>query len=953
MRKKVQTIILQKTGGTVEYQTVDLSIFPIIHAVIHQTSISIPEKGEGTIKTLNIIPKLLPLFIGKFLIDEIQIESPDIKMVMPRSSEQSNEAKKPFNLDTFKDTVICMLYPLATELPEFQITMKDGGFNLIEEDVTVFTFGDVQAEIGCYSKEIDIKMNGTSNICEDISVIASFGQKDLKGKGEIELRHFQPQVLINRFMPNAAYRITKLIDKVSVHFKTDVPNDLQVDIDRINVSGDYDGIPFPIQINEGRVNYDGEKIGLLNVGGSFGGSSFSELTARISLGEDASIEIQSGRILVLLKELYPWVSSFEKMDKGLKDVKTVSGILQVSSLKLHGPLTMPETWSIETTGEVENLIVDTTLFPEPIEIEEGKLQAVENKVLLTDAKVNAGDSSLRISATVNHNMSELVKADIGFDGEMGKESMKWIEGLVMLSPEFHIRPPLSIPKAHLTWKKDSGISFISNLAFQDGPGISLDMFLNTEGLKINNILIQGAETNASFACGLKEDVIDFSFTGNLSHTTTDKIFLNTPFSKEWMRGDFQAHILLNQLKHSTFKGTLEGGDLSCPRIQKIPLNINDISLRADNKSVRIDSLILTWQENHLSVDGDVNISENGFLFDLAMSADGLDWDTIRKTLNIGDKEQDKNVAEEKHFWDIPVKGTLRLDAESFTFNQYTWDPVQADISFDPDCISVQVTDANFCGIFCPGVVEVTPQDISLDFQLLSHNQNLGTLIKCFGSKEGLITGKLDFEAQVMARGASEELGKLIQGDFEITAREGKYNGFGLLAKILSFLNPTEIFRGKLRDLTKKGFPYKSMVANGQIQNGILVIDAYALDAPSMGVTGHGTVDLFAKELDIELLVSPFNTADFVIKKTPIISGILGGTLVSIPIQVKGDLKSPKISYLSPSSVSKKLLNITKGVFKTPVKIIKPVIPGNGKNGSNSVNDRKKKIEKVKSGDAAL
>ena len=98
-----------------------------------------------------------------------------------------------------------------------------------------------------------------------------------------------------------------------------------------------------------------------------------------------------------------------------------------------------------------------------------------------------------------------------------------------------------------------------------------------------------------------------------------------------------------------------------------------------------------------------------------------------------------------------MKGILTLDAESFTFGKYTLNPVQADISFDHDCISVQVTNANVCGISCPGVLKVTPQDISLDFQLLSHNQELVTPIKCFGSKEGLITGILDFEAQVMAR----------------------------------------------------------------------------------------------------------------------------------------------------------------------------------------------------------
>ena len=1182
MREKIQTIVSQETGGKVEYETIDLSIFPIIHAVIHQASISLPGKGTGTIKSLSIHPKILPLFIGKLLIDEIQINTPDIKMIMPRSSEQSNEAKEPFNLDTFKDTVTGMLSPLAAELPKLHFTIKDGGLNLIEEDETVFILSDIQVEIGSLSKDIEIKMSGTSNICEDISVIASFGQKDLKGKGEIELSHFQPQTLINRFLPDAAYRITKPIDKVSVDLKIDGPNDLQVglksslpylelhkgdtqsvikcknlegylhleedkttvslteldlehphlnimgelvvdhetqqinleltgsdidihtvreealafagdnevvkiifqilkggrlsdmvitsqgrsfgdlgnmenlvikgniregnilipgpdfvlenvtgdlvveqgtlegtkidakledaygqegrlsmglegqdapfhvetsitadagqipqllkrlignetflsqiervvnvkgvvkgtlvlggrldaikeevDINEINVTADYDGVPFPLQINDGSFHYNMENISMINLGGIFGSSSFSELTARISLGEDARVEIQSGRVLAFLKEIYPWISSFEKVDKGLKDVKTVSGILQVSSLKLQGLLTMPETFKIEATGDVNDLIVDTTLFPEPIEVKEGNLKVVENKVLLSNAKVNAGDISLRTSVTINHNMSELVKADIGFQGEMGKESMKWIEDRFKLSSEFRIRPPLSIPEAHLTWEKGSGISFVSNLTLQDGPGFSLDMFLNPEGLEINNLLIQDDESNASFAFVLKEEVINFSFTGNLTHTTTEKIFLNFPISKAWIKGDFQAHILLDQLKHSTFKGILEGKNLSFPWIQKIPLNISNISLHADNKSVRVDSLILTCQENHLSVNGDVNISENGFLFDLDMSADGLDWNTIRKALNIGDKEQDNNAGEEKRFWNIPVKGILRLDAESFTFDQYIWNPVQANISFDPDCISVQVTDANLCGISCPGVMKVTPQNVSLDFQLLSHNQELGTTIKCLGDKKGLITGKFDLEAQVTARGANEELVKSLHGNFGGIVKNGRISRFGLLAKIFSFLNLTETFRGKLPGLTKKGFSYKSITVNGELQNGILMINEYAMDAPSMGVTCDGTFDLTEKKVDLKVLVSPFKTVDFVVKKTPIIRGLLGGTLVSIPVKVQGDIENPKISYLSPTSVGKKLLNTTKRALKAPVKIIKPVIPSRKNNGSNS------------------
>ena len=83
-------------------------------------------------------------------------------------------------------------------------------------------------------------------------------------------------------------------------------------------------------------------------------------------------------------------------------------------------------------------------------------------------------------------------------------------------------------------------------------------------------------------------------------------------------------------------------------------------------------------------------------------------------------------------------------------------------------------------------------------------------------------------------------------------------------------------------------------------------------------------------------MSPFKAVDFVVKKTPLINGLLGGTLVSIPVKVKGDIENPNISFLSSMSVGKKLLDTTKRTLKAPLKIFKPVIPARRKNGSNSV-----------------
>jgi hypothetical protein len=70
-------------------------------------------------------------------------------------------------------------------------------------------------------------------------------------------------------------------------------------------------------------------------------------------------------------------------------------------------------------------------------------------------------------------------------------------------------------------------------------------------------------------------------------------------------------------------------------------------------------------------------------------------------------------------------------------------------------------------------------------------------------------------------------------------------------------------------------------------------------------------------------VAPLKTVDSVVKKIPIVGGILGGTLVSIPVRATGDLTDPKVSALSASGVGSELLGIMKRAFKLPFKVIEP------------------------------
>jgi hypothetical protein len=85
------------------------------------------------------------------------------------------------------------------------------------------------------------------------------------------------------------------------------------------------------------------------------------------------------------------------------------------------------------------------------------------------------------------------------------------------------------------------------------------------------------------------------------------------------------------------------------------------------------------------------------------------------------------------------------------------------------------------------------------------------------------------------------------------------------------------------------------------------------------------VDLIRRTIDGRLLVAPFRTMDRIVSFIPVVRTVMGGNLVSVPIQVTGPLDDPKLSPLAPSAVGKSLVDMMTRTFRMPVQIFDPLI----------------------------
>ncbi len=702
----------------------------------------------------------------------------------------------------------------------------------------------------------------------------------------------------------------------------------RVDVSEFNLSARYERLPYHLAIESGQLFYDVDRIHVKDLSGRLGKSSFSDLTAQVGLKGARSVEVLSAKSTVLLDEIYTWLSSLEGFKSALKDLKSVQGTIALSTVNLKFPLVKPQKMRFRVRGTVKDLAMDSTLLPGPVAVTGGDFEATPEAISIRDAPVRTSDSTLRIGAVLNRPLEGLQKVDVRLGGNMGPEATEWVSDLIGLPPRLRIRSPLSFSGAHVGWDRNGRISFSGSLVPKGGPKITIDMLHSPTELTIRNVSIRDEVSHATFGLRLKEREFHLNFKGDLEKTTLDRLLVKNQILTGAIKGDFEAHILLDNPMRSTAHGKLRGVGLGYPVKLKVPVVIEDVSLEARKNKLNVESAILTWGENHLNLDGNVGCSEGDFLIDMSLSADGFEWENAKEIWEEEDKKSD--LKQEDDIRTPPLKGILRVRSQYFEHGKFTWRPFHADITFRQDGIKVAVTEANLCGIATRGTLDVFPQKLKLAFQPVSRSQDLDPTLACLWDKEGFISGNFDLQGEFNAQGKKEDLTQSLGGNFDFLARDGRIFRLKLLSRIIGYINLTEVFRAKFPDLGKEGLAYDSITIKGDLQGGKFILKEAILDSSTVEIVGQGEIDLTTEKMDLKLLVAPLKTVDSVVKKSPGVRGILGGTLVSIPVRVTGDVTNPKVGTLSPSGVGSDLMRYLNKTVRIPFKVVEPLRRGREK-----------------------
>ncbi len=269
---------------------------------------------------------------------------------------------------------------------------------------------------------------------------------------------------------------------------------------------------------------------------------------------------------------------------------------------------------------------------------------------------------------------------------------------------------------------------------------------------------------------------------------------------------------------------------------------------------------------------------------------------------------------------------IKADITRLIWKDFVWEPVKGVISFDHNRTNFKLIGTKLCGITAVGVFSFSGDEIYLDLSLYGQNLDAAPSYTCLTNGQSKLTGNLNFSSKITARGQLKELVGKLHGPLNMTFSNGIIKQNKFLARTLEVLNFTQIVKGRLPDLDTNGLTYSNMALQGEFKNGDLSFQKIYMDGDTLGLVGNGEIHLEKKTLDIQLLAAPFRTADTIVSHIPGINYLMGGTLITIPVSIKGPLDDPKAIVMSPSAVGSSLYNLAKRTLKSPFKLLEKINP---------------------------
>ena len=677
----------------------------------------------------------------------------------------------------------------------------------------------------------------------------------------------------------------------------------------------YAAVPYAVSLKGGRFNYDNGKIEAEGLEGAIGHSSFSGLTGSVRADRSGQLNIKSASLQLDLQETEVLLRKVETLQAKLGPDSAARGKISFTLLSLNGPLDDPSRWDFTGRGKVDGILIKHAQLPAAVAITEGTFDASHEKLMFADAKVALLDASLSAGGVVENWRKAPLRLEATVSGVTGEKMLEWVRRRMEIPADYMLRSPLEFPAGRVSWRDDGEFSFNGKLTVAHGPRLSIDMARNLRSFTIKELLIDDAGRSARATFESDRDKWGLGFRGTLNQQTLDKVFLTAPMPVGLLQGDFAVNVFSKPPYRLTARGTLAGKDI-VSRLKGEDAVIEQFVMQGDQAGLNIRSADLRWRRSRISLSGKLAAAQESLQVDMDVAADRLVWEEFSAIVGSGDSQGNKSKADVQ----LPtLVGVIRLKTDNFVVGGLSWNPLRVTAGLTANGITGEVEDSVVCGIRTTGSFAVQENDqIDVDARLSVRDGDLDLTSRCLSSDKSNVSGTYSLNARLTGSGNRERLAQTLSGGFDFVAREGKFIRSPGIDATFDYLNASGDFKVAFPDLNRETFPYRLIGIKGRIDGKMLIADEVNVNSPQVNLSGQGEVDMERKRIEGKGLVAVLRPVDEVLARIPVISSMLTGSLVGIPIRVAGSIDRPEVTYLSPADVGVELLSIPLRILGMPL-----------------------------------
>ncbi|MCK4426103.1 MAG: AsmA-like C-terminal domain-containing protein, partial [Deltaproteobacteria bacterium] len=427
----------------------------------------------------------------------------------------------------------------------------------------------------------------------------------------------------------------------------------------------------------------------------------------------------------------------------------------------------------------------------------------------------------------------------------------------------------------------------------------------------------------------------------------DKILEENKLLSGYIKGSCNLSCLLEDPSSTRFKGPIKASELNWHWGVTEPIAVKYANLTGHDSWTDIEKLSLRINGESVMSKGRASFSKHTIDLDLDLKSDSLSWENLSRLLKTfkgkypsPDLTPTPKSPNSSRF----LTGRINFELDRFKYTSrkkapspdadrkaidFVWQPLTGQVKLLPQGkISISVSSGMICGLNTTGAWHSGPGTGLANLSISAgHDEKLlfQKVLSCLGFKQNILEGPFVFNANLEGTPDNWQ-----RGTVELRSANGIIRRMTLLSKIFSVLNVIDLFsKNGLPDLFTEGFPFSQMDIKGNIKDNNLIIDHAIIKGKGLNLFGSGKIDLDDMDSDMTVLVAPFKTIDTVVSRVPLLGRAIGGkdaAIVAFPVKVKGQIKDPNVTILSPYAVSGAMINLVKNTLMLPFNILSPIFP---------------------------